>query len=64
MTMLAEDYECVIGADRHRDTIDLAVLDTATGRTLAHLAAADGPVRPDAGLGEPARAQPSGERFP
>jgi hypothetical protein len=41
--MLAEDYEYVIGGDPDRDTIDLAVLDTATGRTRAHLAApADG----------------------
>ena len=31
--MLAEDYEYVIGGDPDRDTIDLAVLDTATGRT-------------------------------
>lgn len=43
MAMLAEDYEYVIGGDPDRDTIDLAVLDTATGRTRAHLAApADG----------------------
>ncbi len=41
--MRAEDYEYVIGGDPDRDTIDLAVLDTATGRTRAHLAApADG----------------------
>lgn len=40
---LAEDYQYVIGGDPDRDTIDLAVLDTATGRTRAHLAApADG----------------------
>jgi transposase len=43
VAMLAEDYEYVIGGDPDRDTIDLAVLDTATGRTRAHLAApADG----------------------
>ncbi len=43
MAMLTEDYEYVIGGDPDRDTIDLAVLDTATGRTRAHLAApADG----------------------
>jgi transposase len=43
VTMLAEDYEYVIGGDPDRDTIDLAVLDTATGRTRAHLEApADG----------------------
>lgn len=44
MTMLAEDYDYVIGGDPDRDTIDLAVLDTATGRERAHIAApADGP---------------------
>jgi transposase len=43
VTTLAEGYEYVIGGDPGRDTIDLAVLDTATGRTRAHLAAsADG----------------------
>jgi hypothetical protein len=43
VAMLTEDYEYVIGGDPDRDTIDLAVLDTATGRTRAHLAApADG----------------------
>jgi transposase len=43
MTMLAEDYDYVIGGDPDRDTIDLAVLDTRTGRVLAHLAdTADG----------------------
>ena len=31
MAMLAEHYEFVIGGDPDRDTIDLAVLDTATG---------------------------------
>ena len=34
VAMLAEDYEYVIGGDPDRDTIDLAVLDTATGRHL------------------------------
>lgn len=44
MTMLAEDYDFVIGGDPDRDTIDLAVLDTSAGRVHAHLAdAADGP---------------------
>jgi transposase len=43
MVMLAENYEYVIGGDPDRDTIDLAVLDTATGRVRAHLiGAADG----------------------
>lgn len=43
MTMLAEDYDFVIGGDPDRDTIDLAILDTGTGRVHAHLAdAADG----------------------
>lgn len=43
MAMLAEDYDYIIGGDPDRDTIDLAVLDTATGRVRAHLAdAADG----------------------
>jgi transposase len=43
MVMLAENYEYVIGGDPDRDTIDLAVLDTATGRVRAHLAGtADG----------------------
>jgi len=36
MTMLAEDYDCVIGGDPDRDTIDLAVLDSATGGVRAH----------------------------
>ena len=40
MTMLAEHYEYVIGGDPDRDTIDLAVLDTATGGARAHIAAA------------------------
>ena len=43
MTTLAEDYDYVIGGDPDRDTIDLAVLDTATGGLRAHLEApADG----------------------
>ena len=43
MTMLAENYEYVIGGDPDRDTVDLAVLDTATGATRAHIeASADG----------------------
>lgn len=32
MAMLAEDYDYIIGGGPDRDTIDLAVLDTATGR--------------------------------
>jgi hypothetical protein len=44
MAMLAEQYRYVIGGDPDRDTIDLAVLDTATGAVRAHLVeAADGP---------------------
>ena len=44
MVMLAEQYRYVIGGDPDRDTIDLAVLDTATGGVRAHLAdTADGP---------------------
>lgn len=43
MTMLAEEYDFVIGGDPDRDTIDLAILDTATGGLHAHLAeSADG----------------------
>lgn len=43
MVMLAEHYDFVIGGDPDRDTIDLAVLDTGTGRLHAHLAdSADG----------------------
>ena len=43
MVMLAENYEYVIGGDPDRDTIDLAVLETGTGRVRAHVAdAADG----------------------
>lgn len=44
MVMLAEHYDFVIGGDPDRDTIDLAVIDTATGGVLAHVAdSADGP---------------------
>lgn len=44
MVMLAEHYDYVIGGDPDRDTIDLAVLDTATGRVRAHTSdQADGP---------------------
>jgi transposase len=47
MAMLAEQYRYVIGGDPDRDTIDLAVLDTATGGVRAHLVeAADGPGYP------------------
>lgn len=43
MVVLAEHYDFVIGGDPDRDTIDLAVLDTGTGRVLAHVAdTADG----------------------
>jgi transposase len=43
MTMLSDNYEYVIGGDPDRDTIDLAVLDTATGAIRAHIeASADG----------------------
>ena len=38
MVMLAEQYDFVIGGDPDRDTIDLAVLDTGTGRVRAHVA--------------------------
>ena len=37
MVMLAEQYAYVIGGDPDRDTVDLAVLDTATAGVLAHL---------------------------
>jgi transposase len=37
MVMLAEQYDYVMGGDPDRDTIDLAVLDTATGGARAHL---------------------------
>lgn len=44
MVMLAEHYDAVIGGDPDRDTVDLAVVDTATGGMRAHLAdTADGP---------------------
>lgn len=36
MAMLAEQYRYVIGGDPDRDTIDLAVLDSATGAARAH----------------------------
>ena len=36
MVMLAEQYEYVIGGDPDRDTIDIAVLDTATGVVRGH----------------------------
>jgi transposase len=39
MTRLAEDHDYVIGGDPDRDTIDLAMLDTATGSLRAHLEA-------------------------
>ncbi|BCF86393.1 hypothetical protein RQCS_59380 (plasmid) [Rhodococcus qingshengii] len=38
MTVLAEEYDFVIGGDPDRDTIDLPVLDTTTGGIHAHLA--------------------------
>ena len=37
MVTLAEQYDYVIGGDPDRDTIDLAVLDTATGGARAHV---------------------------
>jgi len=37
MVMLAEIYDYVIGGDPDRDSIDLAVIDTATGGVLAHV---------------------------
>jgi transposase len=37
MTMLAEHYDYVIGGDPDRDTVDLAVIDTATAGVRAHL---------------------------
>jgi len=43
--MLAEQYEFVIGGDPDRDTIDLAVVDAATGSCNA--TAAIGPTVPD-----------------
>jgi hypothetical protein len=42
--MLAEHYDFVIGGDPDRDTIDLAILDAATGRMHTQYSdAADGP---------------------
>ncbi len=38
MVMLSALYDFVIGGDPDRDTIDLAVLDAATGGVLAHTA--------------------------
>jgi len=35
MSMLAEHYEFVIGGDPDRDTVDLAVVETATGLSSA-----------------------------
>src|SRR4051812_40210512 len=35
MVMLAEQYDFIIGGDPDRDTIDLAILDTTTGRVHA-----------------------------
>ena len=37
MVMLAEEYDYVIVGDPDRDTIDLAVLDTATGWFGGHV---------------------------
>lgn len=37
MVMLAEDYDYVIGGDPDRDTIGLAVVDTATGGIRGHV---------------------------
>ncbi len=37
MVMLAENYDFVIGGDPDRDSIDLAVLDTATGGVRGHI---------------------------
>jgi transposase len=38
MSMLAEQYEFVVGGDPDRDTVDLAVVDSATGALRAQLA--------------------------
>jgi transposase len=38
MSMLAEQYEFVIGGDPDRDSVDLAVVDSATGALRAQLA--------------------------
>jgi transposase len=35
--MLAEHYDYIIGGDPDRDTVDLAVVDTATGGLRAHV---------------------------
>jgi transposase len=44
MGMLAEQYYFVIGGGPDRDTIDLAILDTSTGRVHAQISdRADGP---------------------
>jgi len=44
MVMLAEHYDFIIGGDRDRDTIDLAMLDAVTGRVhTQYCDAADGP---------------------
>ncbi len=43
MAMLAENYDVVVGGDPDRDTVELAVLDTGTGRVHAHVSnTADG----------------------
>ncbi|MDV8070695.1 hypothetical protein R4P64_29615 [Rhodococcus sp. IEGM 1366] len=43
MTMLAEEYDFVIGGDLDRDIIELAILDTVAGVVRTHLArSADG----------------------
>jgi len=43
MVMLADHYDYIIGGDSDRDTVDLAVLDSGTGRVGAHIAdTADG----------------------
>lgn len=38
MVMLAEQYRFVIGGDPDRDSVDLAVVDSATGAVRAHVA--------------------------
>ena len=44
MVMLAEHYDFIIGGDPDRDTIDLAILDAATGRVHNQYSdVADGP---------------------
>ena len=44
MVMLAEHYDFVIGGDPDRDTIDLAILETGTGRVRGQTAdQTDGP---------------------